>query len=101
MDMPTTNTELHEALSDRFMLAWEATGLLKKDFAARVGLTSQQMTNIKTYRNPPSHEAISAASREFGFTSDWFYFGSKAGFRDPDLADRLREAEARQGRASS
>jgi hypothetical protein len=79
----------HEALCDRFVLAQEATGLPKGKFAERVGLTSPQFTNISRYRNPPSHEAIRKAVQEFGFTSDWFYFGSKAGFRDATLAERL------------
>lgn len=94
--MPTHEPALHEALSDRFGLAQEATLLSKSKFAKRVGLTASQFTNITRYRNPPSHEAIRAAVREFGFTADWFYFGSMIGFRDPSLADRLRELQAKE-----
>lgn len=94
--MSDTATEFREAICNRFLLAQEATGLSKVDFAARVGLTSQQMSNIKKFRNPPSHEAISAAVREFGFTADWFYVGSRVGFRDVDLAERLRTLESRR-----
>lgn len=83
-----------EAMCDRFLLAQKATGLSKVEFGHRVGLTSSQITNIKTYRNAPSHEAINAALREFGFTADWFYVGSRVGFRDPTLADRLRAIES-------
>lgn len=94
--MPTTREPaLHEALCDRFALAQEASLLAKGKFAARVGLTGPQFTNIIRYRNPPSHEAIRAAVREFGFTTDWFYFGSTIGFRDPDLAERLRNLQSR------
>jgi len=89
--MPGKAKSFREGLCDRFLLAQEATGLSKKEFAARVGLTPPQLTNISTYRNPPSHEAILAAMREFGFTSDWFYAGSRVGFRDASLADRLRQ----------
>lgn len=88
--MPSREPALHEALCDRFAQAQEASLLPKGKFAARVGLTGSQFTNITKYRNPPSHEAIAAAVREFGFTTDWFYFGSTIGFRDPDLAERLR-----------
>jgi transcriptional regulator with XRE-family HTH domain len=92
-EMPPT---LREAICNRFILAQEATGLSKGDFASRVGLTSSQFSNIKNFRNPPSYEAIAAAVREFGFTSDWFVVGSRVGFRDEKLAERLRELEARQ-----
>jgi transcriptional regulator with XRE-family HTH domain len=84
-----------EGLSERFVLAQEATGLTKTEFAARVGLTPQQLSNIKSGHNPPSHEAIYRAMQEFGFTADWFYLGSRVGFRDPDLGERLRIIERR------
>ncbi len=93
--MTDTDTRFREAMCDRFLLAQEATGLSAKQFGAQIGLSPSQMTNIKTYRNPPSHEAIRNVVREFGFTADWFYFGSRAGFRVDDLADRLRNLEAR------
>lgn len=82
-----------EAICNRFLLAQEATGLSKGAFAVRVGLTAPQLSNIKKYRNPPPHEAIAAAVREFGFTADWFYVGSRAGFRDEKLAERLQALE--------
>jgi len=85
------HTAFREALCDRLMLLQEASGLPKGKFAARVGLTAPKLTNISNYRNPPSHEVIRAAVREFGVTAEWFYFGSMIGFRDPDLAERLRE----------
>lgn len=90
MGMPTTS-ELQEALCDRIVLLQEASGLPKGKFAERIGLTPPQFTNIKTYRNPPSHDVISAVSREFGVPTEWLYFGSMVGFRDPLLADRLRQ----------
>ena len=88
--MANGDTVFIEQLCDRFMLAQEATGLTKAAFARRVGLSSPQMTNIKTYRNPPSHEAIRNACREFGFPVSWFYEGTTFGARDPALAERLR-----------
>lgn len=91
----TDDTTFREGMCDRFLLAQEATGLGKKAFAEKVGLTPPQMTNIRRYRNAPSHEVIHRAIREFGFTADWFYEANKVGFRDPGLADRLRAAEAR------
>lgn len=90
MHMAITETAIHEELCDRFALAQEASLLPKGEFAKRVGLTGPQFTNISKYRNPPSHAAIHAAVREFGFTTDWFYFGFTTGFRDPALAERLR-----------
>ena len=93
--MPERAAEFREDICKRFMIAQEASGLSKTEFASRVGLTSQQMSNIKKFRNPPSHEAIAAAVREFGFTADWFYVGSRVGFRDPELAERLRTAQLR------
>jgi transcriptional regulator with XRE-family HTH domain len=93
--MPSSDTAFHEALCDRFRLAQEATGQSKGKFARAVGLTPSQFTNITNYRNPPSHVAIKNAVKEFGFTVAWFYFGSRAGFEDQALADRLRELESR------
>jgi transcriptional regulator with XRE-family HTH domain len=86
-----------EGMCDRFLLAQEATGLSKFAFAKRVGLTPSQLTNIKNHRNAPAHAAIHAAMREFGFTADWFYSGSRVGFRDQSLADRLRAIEGQLG----
>lgn len=93
--MSETETEFVELMCNRFMLAQEASGLNKKRFAAAVGLTPSQLSNIAIYRNPPSHEAIRRVVREFGFTADWFYSGERAGMRDPKLADRLRYAETK------
>lgn len=90
-------TAFREAICNRFLLAQEATGLPKGEFASRVGLTPQQMSNIRRFRNPPSHEAIAATVREFGFTADWFYVGSRAGFRDGALAERLRGLDLPRG----
>lgn len=91
--MSDTPSSFREAICSRFILAQEATNLPKGQFAARVGLTPSQLSNIGTFRNPPSHEAILAAVREFGFTADWFYVGSRVGFRDAGLAERLRTLE--------
>jgi transcriptional regulator with XRE-family HTH domain len=91
--MKTPSVKLLDDLCDRFLLAQDATGLSKKEFAAAVGLTSSKLTNIKNYRNPPSHESIYRAMVEFGFTADWFYTGSRIGFRDPGLAARLRASQ--------
>jgi transcriptional regulator with XRE-family HTH domain len=88
--MSSSDTVFIEKLCDRFLLAQEATGLSQAAFASRVGLTSPQMTNIKKHRNPPSHEAIRNACREFGFPSDLFYEGVTYGVRDPAMAERLR-----------
>ena len=95
--MTASATELQELLCNRFLVAQEATGLSRKDFAAAVGLKPPQLTNISRYRNPPSHLAIHKAIQEFGFTADWFYGGSRAGFRDVTLATRLREAQVKLG----
>ena len=89
------DTAFIEGMCDRFVLAQEATGLAKGQFARMVGLTNSQFTNISKYRNPSSHASIQKAVEQFGFTADWFLNGSKAGFRDPVLAGRLRDLEAR------
>jgi transcriptional regulator with XRE-family HTH domain len=91
--MLACGTILLEQICDRFLLAQEATGLTKGAFARRVGLTPSQLTNISKYRNAPPHEAIEKAAREFGITTDYLYFGTRSGFRDPKLADRLRDLE--------
>jgi transcriptional regulator with XRE-family HTH domain len=88
--MSPDGTILNEQLCKRFLLTQEASGLHKSEFARRAGLSPSQLANIAKYRNPPSHEAIERAAREFGLTSDWFYFGSRVGFRDPKMADQLR-----------
>lgn len=90
-----TDTQIKEGICDRWRLAAEVTSPSLSAFAKRVGLTSPQMTNIGTYRNAPSHEAIYKAWQEFGIPTDYFYYGSKTGFRDPEVARRLSELEAR------
>lgn len=91
--MSADAASLTEQLCDRFLLAQQASGLPKGAFARAVGMTPSQLTNIAKYRNRPPHDAIEQAARLFGFTADWFYFGSMAGFRDPTMAARLRNLE--------
>lgn len=93
--MSVAPTALKEALCDRLILLRDASGLPKGKFADRVGLTPSQLTNISNYRNAPAHEVIAKAAHEFGLTIEWFYTGSTVGFRDPKLAERLRELAAR------
>lgn len=85
------DTELREALCDRFMAVAEASGKQKQDFATSVGLTGPQLTNISRYRNPPPHKAIAAAAQAYGVTTDFFYTGNLGGMRDQDMADKLRK----------
>lgn len=85
-------TEFKERVCDRFRLAQEATGLRKGVFARRVGISPSQLTNIFRYKNPPPPPAIVAAVREFGFTTDFFLTGERAGMRDPALPEKLRQA---------
>lgn len=94
------DVELQEALCDRFMAVAEASGKSKQDFAASVGLTPPQLTNIRRYRNPPPHRAIAAVQQEYGVTTDFFYTGNLGGMRDQNMADRLREVLARQRAAA-
>lgn len=96
ISMSEADTAIIEGICRRFLQAAKATGLQKAKFARAVGLTSQQLSNIAKFRNPPSHEVIHRAIQEFGFTADWFYMGARVGFRDPTLADRLRAAEKDQ-----
>ncbi len=91
--------ELIELICNRFVLAQEATGLRKGEFAKAVGLTPQQFTNISRYRNPPSPKAITLACEQFGFTTDFFYRGERPGFRDPALPMKLRGAQRKLGLA--
>ena len=66
--MSSSDHDFLEQLCDQFILAQEATSLSQGAFhASRVGLSGPQVTNIKKHRNPPSHEAIRNACREFGF----------------------------------
>lgn len=83
-------------MCDRFMAACEASGKSKQDFALSVGLKPPQLTNIKTYRNPPPHKAIWEAAREYGLTTDFFYTGNLGGMRDQSMAEKLRVILARQ-----
>ncbi|HJS86226.1 MAG TPA: helix-turn-helix transcriptional regulator [Acetobacteraceae bacterium] len=71
-------------------MAQEATGLNKKAFAERVGLTPSQFSNISRYRNLPSRQAIAKACEQFGFTAEFFYLGQ--GKRDM-VSRRSREQE--------
>jgi len=85
-----TDVEFIEGLCDRFMAAWEASGLQKQEFAQMVGLTGPQLANINRYRNPPPHKAIAEAARVFGLTTDFFFTGNLGGMRDQNMADKLR-----------
>lgn len=91
---PVRDVEFIEGMCDRFLAACEATGLSKQGFAKSVGLTGPQLTNIKTYRNPPPHKAIAEAARIYGLTTDFFYTGNLGGMRDQNMADKLREITA-------
>ena len=93
--MATNDITFLEDLCDRFMTAQTATGLTRTAFGKRVGLSVSQMTNISRHRNPPSHEAIKNACREFGFTANWFYDGIRVGLLDDVIAERLRDMESR------
>lgn len=88
-------TEFKERVCDRFRLAWEVTRLRKGVFAARVGISASQLTNIFRYKNLPPPQAIVAAVKEFGFTTDFFLMGDRAGMRDPTLPEKLRQAAAK------
>lgn len=92
----TTDTEIIEGLCARFRLAAEATLETKREFARRVGLSPSQFSNLGNNRNPPPHPAIYKAWVEFGIPADYFYHGIKAGFRDPEVAKRLSQIEARE-----
>jgi|SRR6185437_2790590 len=93
--MSVQSSALKEALCDRLMLLQEASGVPKGKFAKSLGLTAPKLTNISNYRNPPSHDVIREAVRIYGVTTEWFYFGSMVGFRDTQLADRLRDLSPR------
>lgn len=93
------DVEFVEGLCDRFMAAWEASGLSKQEFARSVGLTGPKLTNIGNYRNPPPHKAIAEAARVYGLTTDFFYTGTLGGMRDQKMADRLRELLANRAGA--
>lgn len=91
------NLEAKKMLCNRFVLAQKATGLNKKAFAECVGLTPSQFTNIARYRNPPSREAVARACAEFGFTTDFFYLGQRAGMHDPEMSEKIRKAQTKLG----
>lgn len=83
--------DLKEALCDRFMAVCEASGRPKQDFAASVGLSGPQLTNISRYRNPPPHRAIEAMQRVYGITTDFLYTGNLGGMRDQSMAEKIRQ----------
>jgi len=93
------DVEFIEGLCDRFMVACQASGLGKAEFAASVGLTGPQLTNISRYRNPPPHKAIANAARIYGLTTDYFYLGAIGGMRDQSIADRIRKLAVQPARA--
>jgi|SRR5579862_3165518 len=82
---------ISDVLSDRFVLLPSALGLTKTEFGRRIGITSQQFSNIQKRRAAPSHDMISATIREFGLTADYFYQGVLYGIRNPELARWLDE----------
>lgn len=95
---PMRDVEFIEEMCDRFMVAWEASGLSKQAFAESVGLTGSQLTNISRYRNPPPHKTLAEAARIYGLTTDFFYTGTLGGMRDQKMADRLRDVLAARAR---
>lgn len=88
------------AVCDRIAIAIETTGLTKKEFGERAGLTSSQVSNALSYRTIPKPWVLDKICAEFGFTNDYFYGGIKAGMRDPALPGRIAEAERRLKRGS-
>lgn len=92
-----SESEFIEMLCNRLRLAHEVSGLSKQDFAARLGLSPPQLSNIFKYRNPPSSRVMARAVSEFGYTTDYFLVGSRAGMRDPTLSERLRVAQIKLG----
>lgn len=91
--MPPKTPELHESLCQRFLLVQEASGLSKIRFAKLVGMSPQQLSNVRTLRTAPSHQSILAACEVFGLSSDWFYFGRFSSVnRNPKMSKRLEQA---------
>lgn len=90
-----SEAEFIKAVCDRLAIAIETTGLNKRQFGARIGLSSQQVSNALSYRTAPKPLVIDKICAEFGFTTDYFYRGIKAGMRDPALSDKITEIERR------
>ncbi len=97
-----TDVALKEDICNRFAELQVRSGMNKSAFAAALGLSPSQFTNIQNYRNLPSHTTIRKAMDLFGIPADYFYRGTLPGdTANPELANRLRQAAAgrRQMRA--
>lgn len=88
--------QIRETICDRFLLAQDISGMNKGTFARAVGLTSSQLSNIASYRSPPSHSAIKKAVELLGLSIDWIYGGPIPGLQNPDALNRIIAAQKRR-----
>lgn len=49
---------IREAICDRLILIWQASGLTQHAFAQKIGVTPTALNNYFTYRRTPSHALI-------------------------------------------
>jgi transcriptional regulator with XRE-family HTH domain len=68
-----TDTKLRETICDRFIAVADATGMPRIEFAQLHGMSPQQMSNIASYRNLPSHAMIFRLVQHYGIPADFFY----------------------------
>lgn len=98
MDKMTAEIALKEEICNRFAELQVSSGMNKSAFAAALGLTPSQFTNIQNYRNLPSHATIKKAIDLWGLSADYFYRGTlpPAVPSNPEIAAKLRRGAARR-----
>lgn len=69
------NAERVEEIADRLRQARAVTRFNQTEFAERVGLSQNRLSQYETAERPLTLDAAIAICEEFGFSLDWLYLG--------------------------
>jgi SOS-response transcriptional repressor LexA len=64
------------SVADQFLTVLRQSGLSNKEFAARLGLTASQITNIIKGRRNPSMAVLEKLKDNFGLDFNWYFYGN-------------------------
>jgi transcriptional regulator with XRE-family HTH domain len=91
--------ESDEAIAARIVLLREALGYENAaDFARRLGITQQRLSNWENNRPALPHQGARMIRRVTGATLDWLYFGVENGL-PRDVAEALQSRRRERARA--
>jgi transcriptional regulator with XRE-family HTH domain len=94
--MPNNIGESGEAIAARLILLREALGYRQADFARRLGISYQRLSNWERNVQPLPLSGAQNVRRVTGATLDWLYNGIEAGL-PRDLADLIAKHKREPG----